>query len=110
MIMDLNLLEANFNISLNKNDIEAKPSSKRKPQFNAILKRIHQTIGNMVPTFEVENRPIDENDPWSGILSALAWAVPSTYHITLHSTPGQLGFGQDMILDVAHDFGCSSCH
>ena len=82
--------------------IEAKPSSKRNPQSNAILERIHQAIGNMVRTFEVENQLIDESDPWSGILSAVAWAVRSTYHTTLQSTPGQLVFGRDMIWNIAH--------
>jgi hypothetical protein len=83
-------------------DIEAKPSSKRNPQSNAILERIHQTIGDMLRTFEVENQPTDESDPWSGILSAAAWAVRSTCHATLQSTPGQLVFGRDMIWDMAH--------
>jgi hypothetical protein len=83
-------------------DIEAKPSSKRNPQLNAILQRMHQTIGNMVRTFEVENQLINETDPWSGILSAAAWAVRSACHTALQSTPGQLVFGRDMIWDAAH--------
>jgi hypothetical protein len=58
---------------------------------------MHQTIGNMVCTFEVESQPIDENDPWSGILSAVAWAVRFTYHTTLQSTPGRSVFGIYMI-------------
>ena len=40
-------------------DIEAKPSSKRNPQSNAILERIHQTIGNMIRTFEIRTQEID---------------------------------------------------
>jgi hypothetical protein len=54
----------------------------------------------MIHTFEVENQPIDESDP--------AWAVCSTYHTTLQSTPGQLVFGRDMIWDTAHgaDWQC----
>jgi transposase InsO family protein len=86
-------------------DIEAKPSSKRNPQSNAILERferIHQTIGNMLRTFQVENQPMDKSDPWSGILSAAAWAVRSTCHTALQSSPGQLVFGRDMIWDTAH--------
>ncbi len=31
-----------------------------------------------------------------------AWAICSTYHTTLQSTPGQLVFGHDMIWDIAH--------
>jgi hypothetical protein len=73
------------------------------PQSNAaILERIHQTLGTMVRTFEVENQPIDEKDPWSRILRAIAWAVRSTYHTMLQSTPGQLVMGGDMIWDIAH--------
>jgi hypothetical protein len=83
-------------------DIEAKPSSERDPQSNAILERTHQTICNMLRAFEAENQPIDESDPWSGILSAVAWAVQSTHHAASQSTPGQLVFGRDMIWDAAH--------
>jgi transposase InsO family protein len=83
-------------------DIEAKPSSKQNPQSNVILERIHQTIGNMIHTFETENQFLDKRDPWSGVLGAVACAVCSTYHTTLQSTPGQLVFGQDMIWDIAH--------
>jgi transposase InsO family protein len=53
-------------------DIGAEPSSERNPQSNAILERTHETIGSVVGAFEVENQPIDETDPWSGIPSAAA--------------------------------------
>jgi hypothetical protein len=50
---------------------------------------------------------LDDNDPWKGILSATAFAVPSTFHTTLQNTPsytpGQLVFGRDMILNVKHE-------
>jgi hypothetical protein len=36
------------------------------------------------------------------IMSAVAWAVHSTYHTTLQSTPGQLVFGRDLIWDKYH--------
>jgi hypothetical protein len=63
----------------------------------------------MVRAFEVENQLIDETDPWSGIPSAAAWAVHSACHTALHSTPGELGFGSDMIWDMAHvaDWQCT---
>jgi hypothetical protein len=44
-------------------DIEAEPSSERNPQSDAIFEIIHQTIGNVLRTFEVENQPIDKLDP-----------------------------------------------
>jgi hypothetical protein len=83
-------------------DVEAEPSSQCNPQSDAILERTHQTIGDVLRTFEAENQPMDESDPWSGILSAAAWAVRSTCHAASQSTPGQSVFGQDMIWDMAH--------
>jgi transposase InsO family protein len=87
-----------------KNDygIKAKPITVRNPQANAIVERVHQVIGNIIRTFELEHNYIDETDPWKGILSATAFAIRSTYHTTLQSTPGQLVFGRDMILNIKH--------
>lgn len=80
--------------------INCKPTSVKNPQANAILERVHQVVGNMLRTFELED--IIEDDPFDGILSAIAWAIRSTYHTTLQATPGQLVFGRDMILNVTH--------
>ena len=74
----------------------------RNPQANAIVERVHQTIGNIIRTFELENNYLDEEDPWTGILSATAFAIRTTYHTTLKKSPGQLVFGRDMILNVKH--------
>ena len=46
---------------------------------------------------------MDRTDPWSGILSAAALAVRSTYHTTLQATPGQLVFGRDLIFNIKHE-------
>ena len=83
-------------------NIKTKPITVKNPQANSILERIHQVLGNMIRTFELEERDIDENDPFSGILAAVAWATRSTYHTTLHTTTGQLVFGRDMVLNVTH--------
>eukprot|EP00957_Ditylum_brightwellii_P089342 6802453-Ditylum_brightwellii.AAC.1 len=40
----------------------------KNPQANSIIERIHQTIGNMIRSFEVHDTSIDEKDPWTGIL------------------------------------------
>jgi hypothetical protein len=37
-----------------------------------------------------------------GILTAVVFALCSTYHTTLRAMPGQLVFGRDMILNVQH--------
>ena len=87
-----------------KNDygIKGKPITVRNPQANAIVERVHQVIGNIIRTFELEDNYLDEEDPWKGILSATAFAVRSTFHTTLQTTPGQLVFGRDMIFNIFH--------
>jgi hypothetical protein len=80
--------------------VKEKPITVRNPQANAIVKWVHQVIGNIVRTFELENNYLDDDDPWKGILSATAFAVQSTFHRTLQNTSGQLVFGHDMILNV----------
>ena len=87
-----------------KNDygIKAKPFTFGNPQSNAIVERVHQVIGNIIRTFKLESKYLDEDDPWKGILSATAFAVRSTFHTTLINTPGQLVFGRGMILNIKH--------
>ena len=78
--------------------VKARPITARNPQANSILERIHQTIGNMLRTFEVQDS--DEADPWSGILAATMFAVRATYSTTTHATPTQLVFGRDAVLNT----------
>ena len=70
------------------------------PQSNAIIERIHQTIGNIIGTFDVSN--IVNNNPWSGILFATMFAVRATYHTTLQESPMQLVFFRDTILNIKY--------
>ena len=45
--------------------IEIKAVTTRNPQANAIVEHIHQTIGNMIRTFELyDNDGIDDDNPW----------------------------------------------
>ncbi len=59
----------------------------RNSQANSIIERIHQTLGNIIRT-------------WDGILSAAMFVLRATYHIALQATPCQLVFGQDAMLNV----------
>ena len=65
----------------NDNGLKRKPIMTRNPQSNAILKRIDQTIRNIIRTFDVSN--IVNNYPWLGILATTMFAVRANYHITL---------------------------
>ena len=61
---------------------------------------MHQTLANLICTFELEENYLDVDKPWNGILAAAAFAVHSTYHTKLQATPGQLVFGRDMVLNT----------
>ena len=78
--------------------IKRKPITKRNPQANAIIERIHQTLGNILRTLNKED--LDEDDPWAGVLAAAMFAIRSTFHTTTQATPSQLVFGRDAILDT----------
>ena len=67
--------------------------------MESILEIIHQLISNLVHTFDLQNNYLEEDDPWSGILAATAFAVQTIYHTNLQYTPVHLVFGFDMILN-----------
>ncbi|MGH7974316.1 MAG: integrase catalytic domain-containing protein, partial [bacterium] len=92
-----------FDELLQSYGIKPRPSTVKNPQANSILERVHQTLGNMLRTFELQKCEFDANNPWSGFLSSVAWAIRSTYHTTLDATPGQLVFGREMIFNLAHN-------
>jgi transposase InsO family protein len=60
--------------------LKIKPITTRNPQANAIIERVHQTIGNSIRTFDIQH--MGEKYPWSGILAATMFAVRTTYHTT----------------------------
>jgi hypothetical protein len=80
--------------------LDKKPSTPYNPQSNGIIERVHQVLNDALRTFELENRELDETDPWTPFLSAAAFAIRSTYHTTMEATPAQLVFGRDMVLPI----------
>jgi hypothetical protein len=56
----------------------------------------------MMRTIDMTHITNDEEDPFAGVVSAVCWAIRSTYHTTLKATPGQLVFGRDMIFNIEH--------
>ena len=82
-------------------DIKKKHITKRNSQANAMVERVHQIIGNMIRTFEIQDNPdLDESGPWSGILTAVTFAVRSTVYTTIKATPMKLEFGRDSMLNI----------
>ena len=74
--------------------------SVRNPRANAIVERVHQTIGNFTCTFTIQQMGLDNENPWEGILSSTMFAIQSTVHTTTQHTPSQLVFGRDAILNI----------
>jgi hypothetical protein len=58
----------------------------------------------MLRTFSVQKYvSTDEEDPWSGILTATAFTVMYEVHAAMQSTPMQpVVFGQDVMFDIQH--------
>ena len=52
-------------------------------------------------TMDLDYRPYDDTSP-AGISSAVAWTIRSTYHSAIQTSPGQLVFGRDMIINATY--------
>jgi hypothetical protein len=65
--------------------LKHKPITMHNPQVNAIIERVHQTISNIIHTFDVQK--INDDDPWSSILADTLFALRATYHTTLKALP-----------------------
>ena len=77
-----------------------RPSTSYNPQANSIIERVHQVLGNMLRTQELEEQTLTGRDPFGSVLSAAAYAIRSTYHTTLEATPAELVFGRHMLLPI----------
>jgi hypothetical protein len=97
-------IEQDFHdICANDYGIKRKVIWTQNPQANAIIEHAQQTLRNLIRSFQLEDKPYyDLDDPWVGILVAVACALRSTYHMTLQMMPGQLIFGRDIVLNVQH--------
>ena len=79
--------------------ITVKPITSRNSQANAILERVHQTIGNILCSFKVQNMELDDENPWDGILASTMFALRATVHTTTQYTSAQLICGRDTIIN-----------
>jgi hypothetical protein len=57
----------------------------KNPQAN-FVERVHQTLGKMILTYELETFELDYNDLWSQILANCTCAICSTAHSILDVT------------------------
>ena len=82
--------------------ITAKPITLESPMSNDILKQIHQVLGNLVQTFNIQHTYIDKNKLQTRILAAAVFAILSTTNRKKGYSPGQLIFCCDIILSIKH--------
>jgi transposase InsO family protein len=92
--------------------IKQRPIVVCNPQANAIIERIHQTLGNIIQTFKMHKESKEEAEHHlKGVLSAAMFALHATYHTTMQATLTQLVFGCDATLNVKFqadwDYICS---
>ncbi len=73
----------------------------KNPQANGILECVHQVLGQMLRTAELDMADSVTSNDVDVFLDNAAWAIRSTYHTTLlKASPGAAIFGQDMLFDI----------
>lgn len=78
--------------------IDTIPTTVENPRANGIIEHVHLTMGDILRgrQFSGEHWFEDINR----ILQSLAWAIRSTVQKTSTTTPGQMAFIRDMVLNV----------
>jgi hypothetical protein len=77
-----------------------KPTTVKNPQANGILERIHQVLGQMLCTAELDMADSVTPNDVDVFLDNAPWAIRSIYHTVLKASPGAAIFGQDMLFDI----------
>jgi hypothetical protein len=72
----------------------------KNPQANGILERVHQVLGQMLHTAELDMADSVTPDDVDVFLDNPAWAIRSTYHTVLKASPGAAISGQDMLFNI----------
>ncbi len=90
----------NFEYLCDSFGIKRKPTTIKNPQANAILERVHQVLGKMLRTAEIDMADSVTPNDVNVFLDNVAWAICSTYHTVLKASPVMAIFGQDMLFDI----------
>jgi hypothetical protein len=80
--------------------ITRKPTMVKNPQVNGILERVHQVLGQMLRTAELDTADSVTPDDVSVFLDNVAWAICSIYHTVLKASPGAAIIGCNMLFDI----------
>ena len=76
-------------------DIKSKPTTVKNPTAQALVERLHLTLGDQlrVSMYSMDNWHEDVNH----LIQACAWAIRTTVPSNIPYNPSQLTFGMDMI-------------
>lgn len=92
-----------FQTMLEQNGIHSRSTTAKNPQANSICERMHQSIGNTLRVLSSLSPPDGVQTAAQLVDTAIATAMHATrcaYNSSIHTTPGGLAFGRDMILDL----------
>ena len=64
----------------NEYGIKTKPASSGNQKANATIERLHQILGNLVRTYNLQETYVDDTHPFMVILAAVDFEVQYTYH------------------------------
>jgi hypothetical protein len=72
----------------------------KNPQANGILECVHQVLGQMLLTAELDMADSVTPHDVDVFLDNAAWAIRSSYHTVLKASPGAAIFERDMLFDI----------
>jgi hypothetical protein len=90
----------NFEYLCETYGIKCKPTTIQNPQANAILECLHQVLGQMLHTSELDMAETITPDDVDVFLDNAKWAICSTYHTVLKASPDAAIFGRNMLFDI----------
>ncbi len=80
--------------------IKRKPTMLKNPRANGILERVHQVLGRMLCTAELDMANSVTPDDVNVFLDTAAWAICSTYHTVLRDSTDAAIFRCNMLFDI----------
>jgi hypothetical protein len=89
-----------FETLCNSNGIKRKPTAIKSLQANAICEQVHQVLGTMMRTSELDMADSVDPADIDTFNDNAAWAICSIYHTVLKASPGAAMFGQDMLFNI----------
>ena len=92
-----------FQSMLLQNQIKPVPTTVKNPQANAIIERMHFTIGNQLRIQLHDNPPTNIGTAYDlidSVFAAAQYAMRAATHRTLGISPGALVFNRDMMLPI----------